>query len=240
MIFYTKQRSAILLFHRVLPQRDPLWDPIDPSLFSKTLKYISKKFHVVSINEILFERNTAASKPLAALTFDDGYRDFIDYAIPVLDEEKMKASMYVVTDCIDNGLPTWTYIVDHLFANSKKLEWTNYDVTQFSEQFRNAKWNSKEERMNYCRQFKQNLKWFPALKRAAIIKSLMQNFDDVSIPLNTMMNWDEVNQVSNAGFDIGSHSTSHPSLSTIEDESVIRNELIQSAKKNKRENRNNT
>jgi len=230
MIFYSKQKAAVLLFHRVLPQRDALWDPIDPALFSKTIKFIGKNFHVISLNELLFER-PLSSKPLAAITFDDGYRDFIDYAAPVLDKEKQNASMFVVTDCIDNGLPTWTYIVDTLFANTQKNEWNNYNMDEFPEEFRKTTWATKEERVNYCRKFKQHLKWIPSIKREDVIKCLFANFNDVDIPADTMMNWDEVKQISSAGFDIGSHSVSHPSLSTIADEQSISYELTRSAER---------
>lgn len=230
MIFYSKQKTAVLLFHRVFPERDALWDPIDPALFRRTIEFIAKNFHIVPLEELLFER-PVSSKPLAALTFDDGYRDFIDYAIPILDKEKQKASMFVVTDCIDNGLPTWTYIIDNLFANSQKTAWSNYNMDEFPDEFRKTSWKTKDERINYCRRFKQHLKWIPSLKRDEIIKCLLSNFNDVSIPTNTMMNWDEVKQISSAGFEIGSHSVSHPSLSTIADEKIISYELTHSAER---------
>ena len=41
--------------------------------------------------------------------FDDGYKDNIEYAAPILRQFKCPASFYVVTDCIDRNVPTWTY-----------------------------------------------------------------------------------------------------------------------------------
>ena len=235
MIFYSKQDKAILLFHRVLPERDPLWDPIDPALFKQTLKYVSKNFHVVTLDEILFEKNVSSSKPLCALTFDDGYRDFIDHAIPILDKEKISASMFLVTDCIDKGIPTWTYIVDHIFANSNKMEWAGFDPAELPEEYSKMKWETKQEKIDYCRKFKQYIKWIPSTKRDIIIKSLLENFNDTTYPPNMMMTWDEVRQIQAAGFGIGSHSVTHPSLATIEDKDAIRFELAQSKKRIKEE-----
>ena len=231
MLFYSKQDKAVLLFHRILPERDPLWDPIDPSLFKTTLDFIRKKFHIVSLNEILFEKNDYSSKPFAALTFDDGYRDFIDYAIPMLDKVKMKASMFVVTDCIDNNMPTWTYIIDYIFTNSVKMEWTNFNTTELPEEYRKTKWDSKEEKMGYCKKFKQHLKWIAASERDNIIKSLVENFSDTTYPHNMMMSWNDLRQIYSGGFGIGSHSVTHPTLATIKDDDIIKNELKQSAKR---------
>jgi len=231
MLFYSKHKKAVLLFHRILPERDPLWDPIDPALFAQTLKFIAKRFHIVPLNEMLFENDQHSSKPMAALTFDDGYRDFIDHAIPMLDKAKLTASMFIVTDCIDNGLPTWTYIIDYLFSNSQKLEWTNFDVDDLPEEYRKVKWDNREEKVAYCKKFKQYLKWIPSVKRDAVIKTLLINFNDIELPRNMMMTWDDVKQIHAGGFNIGSHSVTHPTLATIADDGIVGFELSHSAKR---------
>src|SRR5438067_13192415 len=115
MIFLSKQNSAVLLFHRVTPVRDKMWDPMDPVFFDNTLLYVQKNFHTLPLNELLFDVPRHSSKPLAALTFDDGYKDFIDYSIPILNKYSMPASMFVVADCIENNTPTWTYVIDYVF-----------------------------------------------------------------------------------------------------------------------------
>ena len=66
MLFYSKHKKVVLLFHRILPERDLFWDPIDPVLFTQTLRYITRNFQVISLDELLFEPETRSSKPLAA------------------------------------------------------------------------------------------------------------------------------------------------------------------------------
>jgi peptidoglycan/xylan/chitin deacetylase (PgdA/CDA1 family) len=231
MLLFSRQNIAILLFHRILPQRNEMWDPIDPALFKQTLEYVQKYFHVAPLSEILFNPKPLSGKPLAAITFDDGYHDFIDYAIPLLDKHKMKASMYVVSDCIDKNLPTWTYIIDYLFMASKKLTWENFNFPDLPAEYQVVKWNSAQERINYCKKIKQYLKWIPATKRSIIIDSMLDNFNDIESPSGMMMNWNEVKQVHAAGFEVGSHSVSHSTLATIEDDAVIEFELKESARK---------
>ena len=56
------------LFHRVSPERDILWDPMDPSHFEKCIKYINKKYNVLSIEELYLEKTLNKSKkPIATI-----------------------------------------------------------------------------------------------------------------------------------------------------------------------------
>jgi peptidoglycan/xylan/chitin deacetylase (PgdA/CDA1 family) len=231
MLFFSKQNIAVLLFHRILPQRNEMWDPIDPILFEQALVYVQKNFHVIPLSEILFDPKPLSEKPLAAITFDDGYHDFIDYAIPLLDSYKMKASMYVVSDCIDKNLPTWTYVIDYLFTATQKLDWKNFNFPDLPVEYQVTKWNSKQERIDYCKKFKQHLKWIPATTRNIIINSMLENFNDIKSPVGMMLSWEELKQLQASGFEVGSHSVSHTTLATIEDESVIEFELKESARK---------
>src|SRR5436309_2296093 len=99
------------LFHSVNLMRDTLWDPMDTLLFEKCIKYISRKYIVVQLEEFFFDKqNLRSKKEFATVLFDDGYKDNIEYAAPILDKNRIKASFYVVTSCIDQNVPTWTYI----------------------------------------------------------------------------------------------------------------------------------
>src|SRR5215212_677005 len=111
------------LFHRVDPQRDALWDPMDPLLFERCIRYISGKYKVALLEELVQDGKAKNSKKqFATISFDDGYKDNIRFAAPILDKYKLKASFYVVTDCIEKNIPTWTYILDHAFQSTQKKE----------------------------------------------------------------------------------------------------------------------
>jgi peptidoglycan/xylan/chitin deacetylase (PgdA/CDA1 family) len=231
MLFLKKNERAIFLFHRILPVRDEMWDPIDPALFKKSLQYIQKQFHVIPLKEMLFYPRPASGKPLAAITFDDGYHDFIDYAIPILDVYKLKASMYVISDSIDKNLPTWTYLLDHIFAKTTKLEWKGFNFFDLPAEYHHTRWSNNKERIEYCKKLKQFLKKIPALRRDEVIAGILTYFDDIAYPDGMMMSWEDIKQVHSAGFEIGSHSVSHPTLATLEDERQIEFELQESAKR---------
>jgi peptidoglycan/xylan/chitin deacetylase (PgdA/CDA1 family) len=46
--------------------------------------------------------------PLVILSFDDGYRDFIEYAMPILDRFDLRVNQNVIPSCVVTGRPPWT------------------------------------------------------------------------------------------------------------------------------------
>lgn len=210
-----KNSATILLFHRVHPVRDPMWDPMDPAKFDRILQFVKKKYTVLPLLEILHQI-PAGKKPVAAVTFDDGYRDFIEYSLPIMENLQIPSSLYVVTDCISKGRPTWTFEVDYLFShtNRLKIHWSQ-DMDFLPENLRQDKFVNKQELIKFCLVFKQYIKKVQSEKRNIMIADLFRSFDDVSIPGNLMMTWAEVNQVISAGVEVGSHTVTHSPLATL-------------------------
>src|SRR6185295_15759100 len=96
----------VFLFHRVSPERDILWDPIAPAAFERMIRFISKNYQVVELEKtILGAQQSKTTKPLAAIVFDDGYKDFAEFSWPVLKKYHCPCSMYVVTNCVEEQLP---------------------------------------------------------------------------------------------------------------------------------------
>ena len=217
-------KATILLFHRVNPVRDVLWDPMAPELFEKIMQFVSKKYEVLSLHELCLNKPITKKPPLA-ITFDDGFRDYVDYALPVLKKHNFHSTMFVVTDCVDQNLPTWTYVMDYLFYHTKKLTLPAFDYGADCATYAVYSWQHKEEQIAYCRKFKQHLKKVSNTKRNAIMQSFMTAFDDVLVPRNLMLTWDELRAFKNEQVDIGSHSVSHPPLATIEDDAELEREL---------------
>ena len=211
-----KNKVSILLFHRVHPVRDVMWDPIDPARFEFILRFLKKNYTVLPLLEILDSTPAYTKKPLAAVTFDDGYRDFIDYSVPIMDQLKIPSSMYVVTDCISNDKPTWTFEMDYLFFNTHKLQidWS-FNIGFLPRRFRKNKFANKKELIAFCLEFKQYIKIIADENRKILIQDLFRSFNDVTVPRGLMMNWNEVNQIINAGIEVGSHTVTHPPLATI-------------------------
>lgn len=224
-------KASIFLFHRVSPQRDKLWDPLSPERFDEILKYLKSKFEIYSAEKILGESDKSRNnKPLAAIVFDDGYKDYIEYALPILRKHELTSSMYVVTSCVESGTPPWTYVLDNALANTKKGK-LDIDSSLLPTDLKKTSWKNETDKIAYAKKFKPFLKQVKDGKRRELVQQTINSLNDVEIPQNLMMNWDEINEIKTAGTIIGSHTTTHPLLSKIETESEIENELTLSADK---------
>ena len=95
-----QQNIIVLLYHRV---NDELRDSVTVSIeqFDQMMTNIKKYYPIASIENIIagdLPRNTA--RPIICVTFDDGYRDNYDYAVPILLKHQIPAAFFVSTGMI--------------------------------------------------------------------------------------------------------------------------------------------
>jgi peptidoglycan/xylan/chitin deacetylase (PgdA/CDA1 family) len=217
------------LFHRVNPKRDKLWDPMDVALFDKCLKYISETHEVVLIEDLVNSGDLHKKNKFATIMFDDGYKDNIEYAAEILNKYKLKASFYVVTDCIDHNTVTWTHLLEHLFQFTRKTEF-NLGASILPKELQVIKLHSVEERMAYAKKIKPYLKTISHNERLNVLEQINEICNDVELP-RVMMDWKDLEQLKNAGHYIGSHTVTHAMLGTMADEKEIKRELSVSGNK---------
>jgi peptidoglycan/xylan/chitin deacetylase (PgdA/CDA1 family) len=214
------------LFHRVHPQRDHLWDPMDVDLFEKCIKYISSKYQTILLEELVLNKKISNGKKIATIVFDDGYKDNIEYAIPILEKYNMKASFYVVTNCIDKNIPTWTYILDHTFQETKNTK-IDLNFEFLPSELRVNELSTKNVKLDYVKRLKPIIKKLSHSQRQHILSTIKNSFDDVVVPA-IMMDWKDLQEIKNAGHYIGSHTVNHFMLGTMENETDIKYELTAS------------
>jgi peptidoglycan/xylan/chitin deacetylase (PgdA/CDA1 family) len=98
----------ILLYHRVSEDRDPL--AVTPARFAQQMGLLAGRgWAVVDLVAAAGALARGTLPPRAvALTFDDGYRDVAEHAVPVLERHGFAATVFVVPGAIDGGAPfTW-------------------------------------------------------------------------------------------------------------------------------------
>lgn len=211
------------LFHRVSPERDKLWDPMSVELFEKCIKYISEKYTIITIEDFLTSKLNDSKKNYATISFDDGYKDNILFALPILSKYNVKASFYVVTDCIENNIPTWTHVLEYLFQNSSKTK-ILLDFDFLPNDLKIKELHTLNEKIAYVKQLKPFLKKLSHEQRNLVLNKVIDAFHDVKLPL-LMMNWDDLRYLLKQGHNIGSHTVSHCMLGTMTNEADIKHEL---------------
>ena len=80
---------------------------IGRDMLGRHLDWIGRRFDLVPLDEIGTdrERRRRLRRPAAAVTFDDGYRDFYDLAFPILKEKGIPAAVFVVTSLVGGARP---------------------------------------------------------------------------------------------------------------------------------------
>lgn len=114
---YHRLRNArtltVVMYHRVLAPSDPRWTACDPDytlsvdLFASSLAFFRRHYNVVSPAQVLDAKRTGARLPPRALliTFDDGWSDNVDYALPQLERAGLPAVVFTVADAVDRPHP---------------------------------------------------------------------------------------------------------------------------------------
>jgi peptidoglycan/xylan/chitin deacetylase (PgdA/CDA1 family) len=203
----------VFLFHRINPHIDPVWPPITPAHFDKILTHLKKHFEIVPLEQtILGNYKPSTSKKLCAITFDDGYKDFVEYALPLIKKHNISASMYVITDCVDSNLPPWTFVFNHLLLNTK-LSSLEINSTKIPHNIRKIKWKTLREKVAYINYLSHVLKRISDEERENVMQQIRNQIKDVESPNGLMMSWDDIRYIKNEGIEIGSHSANHPILS---------------------------
>jgi peptidoglycan/xylan/chitin deacetylase (PgdA/CDA1 family) len=108
---------AVLAYHRIIPEREtgPTVEAgmvVHPETLDLHLQYLQRYFEIVPLDHLASNMHGNAPgkprKPLCALTFDDGWRDFYEYAFPILLAHGAPATVFLPTDFIGTNRWFWT------------------------------------------------------------------------------------------------------------------------------------
>jgi len=222
-------KIKIFLFHRVSPQRDKMWDPMDPYLFDQIIRFLHKHYACIKLEDYFRDPQSFQDikRKLCAVVFDDGYRDFLEFALPILQCYQMPSSMYIVSGCVQSQLPPWTYQLDNCLYHSRRLK-MDIDTSFLPEQLKKTQWESVQQRVEFGKALKISLKKMSNERRIAVFNQVLQELDDAEQPSGLMLNWDEIRYIISEGVEVGSHTHSHPLLASMYDEAAIKHELQQS------------
>lgn len=101
----------ILMYHSISGRASSAFADfaVPPARFAEQVRAIREAgFRAVTMSELaqLRRGGTWPAEPLVAVTFDDGYRDFVSEALPVLRDAGLCATLYVTTGYV-GGTSSW-------------------------------------------------------------------------------------------------------------------------------------
>jgi peptidoglycan/xylan/chitin deacetylase (PgdA/CDA1 family) len=96
---------SILLYHRVADDGDNDWT-ITPHAFARQMKWLRARFDLISLDECQQRiRGGFNDRPAVSITFDDGYADNVDTALPLLIDNNIPVTYFVCSDHVLQGEP---------------------------------------------------------------------------------------------------------------------------------------
>ncbi len=98
--YYYRKRLRVLAYHNIP----------DAELFAKQLKHLKSKYNIIGVPELLdnfkYENKNLPDFPLL-ITFDDGDRSVLEYALPELKKNNIPACIFIITELINSDKTFW-------------------------------------------------------------------------------------------------------------------------------------
>lgn len=117
-----RQGTPILLHHasfRHPPASEERLHNVQPEVLHDQLRWLGRRLRFVPVDELAREPGRRGA---AAITFDDGYRSVLDEALPVLDDLRIPATVFVNGATL-LGRPMWRQKVRRVIHRGWVEEW---------------------------------------------------------------------------------------------------------------------
>jgi peptidoglycan/xylan/chitin deacetylase (PgdA/CDA1 family) len=114
---------VVLYYHRISsPLGDPWQLAVAPETFDRQLEYLQAETRVLPLQEIVDAAGRGKLPDGAvAITFDDGYFDNLDLALPILERRRVPATFYIATGLTGvPGPPWWDEIADLMLGAGER------------------------------------------------------------------------------------------------------------------------
>jgi len=239
-----KGRGLILLYHRVAQLETDPWDLcVSPRNFGEQLRVLKRLGNCLKARDMLPTITGGPRRaPLFSVTFDDGYADNATVAGPILVENGIPATFFIVSETVGSEKEFWWDALERAFLMPGELpqtleltvagrihRWDLGDAAAYSaDEFRSrSTWRAEDKEVPGRRQevfleVWQFLVALPSTQRDALVLDILDwaglgsaartNYAIMSREQLTLLADEEL-------MEIGAHTRSHPSLPDISIES---------------------
>ncbi|MCC2680642.1 MAG: Polysaccharide deacetylase [Nitrosospira multiformis] len=206
-----RARLSILIYHRVLPCQDPLFpEESYAQSFDQQMEQFRACFRIISLSDAIQGLRNGTLPPRAAcVTFDDGYADNAEIALPILKKHGIPATFFVATGFLDGG----RMFNDTMIELIRRAPGSTVDLDSLG--LRRFPIGTVSERRQTIHQLLGKLKYLPPESRQSTLEA-MSALIPVDLPRNLMMTSSQVRELHNSGMEIGGHTVNHPILAQME------------------------
>jgi peptidoglycan/xylan/chitin deacetylase (PgdA/CDA1 family) len=234
----TRGIGAILMLHYVGPEKPSSFEPnrilkVTPDFLEQVItQVIASGFEIVSLDEAhfrLIEGNYG--KPFVCFTFDDGYRDNLEYAYPIFKRHNLPLAVYVATEYADGYGDLWWLALEKVIV---RVEALSVKLGGVQRRLRCDTPADKDAA------FQTIYRWLRSIDEADARAFVRELCDSVGIMredlcADLIMNWEEIRQLAaDPLVTIGAHTRRHYALAKLT-LAEARAEIVESVRRLERE-----
>lgn len=231
-------RAIILRYHSVCDDPEAHADSIgrgithSTSAFRQHMEWVAGNSEPMTLDDLAAAVRGERPMPRqgVVVTFDDGYADNFNVALPILDRLGIPAAFYIMTDCLTSGRLPWFCRLRHAFAETPRAAW------QLPGQDRVFDLEDPGERRQAFSATSACCARIAGAVQAELIASIERALEVEPLgrsgglhPPLAMMSWEQLRELRRRGHTVGAHSVTHPNLAQIAPEEAAR-EMGQSRK----------
>ena len=209
--------GAVFTLHHVRPCRQTEFQPnhhleVTPEFLRATLSHLrARGIDIISLDEMhqrLIERNFA--RRFACFTFDDGYRDNRDFALPVMREFDAPFTLFVASDFAEGTGRLWWEALERVIARTTSLDVTIGGVAEGLDATTPA---AKQAAFHRLHDWLRALPGGHDVRREISALCARHGVDEAAICPELCMSWDELKSFCGDPLvSIGAHTISHCNL----------------------------
>ncbi len=200
----------VLVYHRVLAERDPLLagEPTAEE-FEARMRWVASRYDVLPLLDAV-RALRAGRLPARALsiTFDDGYADNYENALPILRRLNLPATFFIASGFLDGGCMFNDVVIEAVRrAPTPELDLDDLGLGRHL-------LGAVELRARAIDRILSQLKYFEPERRARVAAQIAERAG-ARVPTHLMMTSAQVRALAQSGMAVGAHTVTHPILAGI-------------------------
>ncbi|MEO1280937.1 MAG: polysaccharide deacetylase family protein [Pseudomonadota bacterium] len=221
---FTAGAGVVFMGHHVAPDTNQDFEPnrtlrISPEFLETVICEVrSRGFDIISLDAVperldAARRTGGRAQPFACFTFDDGYRDNREYALPVFEKYNAPLAIYVPTDYADGQGDLWWLRLERAIATAAFVR------ISMDGAYRRFETETPEQKQIAYHQIYWWLRTLPENRARAVAYELAQSAGVHADQLcsDLVMNWDELRDLADHPLvTIGAHTNSHRALAKLD------------------------
>lgn len=222
--------GAILTLHHVRPPRPGAFQPnrlleVTPVFFERLLRRLARaRIDVISLDE-MHRRFVSGDykRRFVCITFDDGYKDLLRWAYPLLKKYQLPFALYIPTSFPDRLGELWWVALEAVIAQNARIGMVIEGKERF---FECRSVGEKRELYDAIYGYLRSLKTEEELRRVVRDLCACYKVDIASFCRDLCMDWEEISQLAADPLcTIGAHTVNHPILKKLKDDDAVRAEM---------------